>query len=101
MTSQERKERFDAIARIGCVVCRIYKGVHTEPHIHHLTGLKYRSMGKKADDANSVGLCVWHHQGGSDEPSIHGTPAAFEEQFGTQEWLLDAQNKMIEAARIV
>ena len=100
MTSNERKERFDALQRIGCVVCRIYYQTHSEAHIHHLLGLKYRAMGKKASDRDTIGLCPTHHMHGSDaHPSAHGQPAEFKSRFGSQEFLLDATNKMIEAMK--
>ena len=50
MTPKERKARFEAIAATGCVVCRLQHNVITVPHIHHALGIKYRAMGKKADD---------------------------------------------------
>ena len=94
------EQRAEQLARIGCIVCRLYRGVHSPAHIHHLQGLKYRAMGKKASDMHSIGLCPSHHQYGTkDEPSVHSHPAEFERRFGTQEELLEATNKMIEAAR--
>lgn len=100
MTAAERKARFDALSRIGCVVCRVFHGVHTQPQIHHLLGTKYRAIGKKADDAHTIPLCVWHHTGGHpDIDSAHGQPKAFAQLYGTQEELLEMTNKMIEAAK--
>lgn len=100
MTPAERQERFDALTRIGCICCRVFHGVHTAPQIHHLTGLKYRAMGKKADDAHTIPLCVWHHTGGHPSiDSVHHHTAAFKRMYGTQEELLDMTNKMIEAAK--
>ena len=98
MTHKEREDRFRALSRIGCIVCLIYYGARSEPHIHHLTGLKYRATGKKADDTHTIPLCPCHHQHGNiHHPSVHGQPAEFESRFGTQEELLSATNKMIEA----
>ena len=97
LTPAQREARFNALARIGCTVCRIYYQAHTECHIHHATGLKYRAMGKKAHDLDTFGLCEKHHtQGSKEHPSIHRQPAEFESRFGTQEFLLDAVNQMIE-----
>jgi len=65
--------------------------------IHHLTGLKYRSTGKKADDQYTIGLCGRHHQNGSfDHPAIHTHPELFEKRYGSQEGLLEITNKLIE-----
>ena len=80
--------------------CKVCRAVFQPVHMHHLQGLKYRAMGKKADDMHTIGLCPAHHQYGTkDEPSVHRHPAEFERRFGTQDELLEATNKMIEAGR--
>lgn len=95
-----RAQRFTAISRIGCTVCRIFYQVRSECHIHHAVGLKYRGMGMKARDEHTFGLCPTHHQyGNAHHPSVHGQPKEFEARYGTQEELLEATNKMIEASR--
>lgn len=100
MTQSERKERFDAISKIGCLICRVHHGVHTQPQIHHLLGIKYRAMGRKANDAHTIGLCVWHHTGGDNAIlSVHRNPKLFRQYYGSQEELLEMQDKLIEAAR--
>lgn len=91
------KERFNKLSELGCVVCRVFHGVHTPPQMHHLQGLKYRALGKKADDLNSIPLCVYHHTGGhKDILSVHGNPKLFKEHYGTQEELLEMTNKLLE-----
>ena len=91
-----KKERFNAIIELGCIVCREFYYVFTLASIHHLTGLKYRSGGKRASDDDTIGLCPGHHQYGSyDHPSIHSHPKRFEELFGTQEELLNITNELI------
>ena len=100
MTANERKARFDALHSIGCIVCRIYLQAWSEPHIHHLLGLEYRAMGRRANDRDTIPLCPTHHMyGDAQNPSAHGHPAEFKSQFGSQEYLLGATNKMIENAR--
>ena len=86
MTTTERKARFDALARLGCCVCRIHHHVFTEAAIHHLTGIKYRAIGKKASDEHTVPLCLNHHQGAQGIHTIGMRP--WERMFGTQEYLL-------------
>lgn len=91
-----KAQRYQAITDIGCLVCRLFYGVYTRPAIHHLVGLKYRSLGKKSKDEHSIGLCPCHHQYGSiDHPAIHSHPAEFEKRFGTQEELLNITNELI------
>lgn len=85
------KARFDAIARMGCIVCRLYYGVYSPACLHHLTGIKYRSTGKKASDAHVIPLCHRHHQG---QDGIHAIGMrAWEKRFGTQQELLSMVNE--------
>jgi len=91
-----KKERFNKLAELGCVVCRTFFGIHTPCQIHHLTGIKYRSTGKKASDEHTIGLCSIHHQNGTKHnPGIHTHPELFAEKYGSQENLLDITNGLI------
>lgn len=93
----KKNQRFDAISQIGCIVCKLYYGVYSEPQIHHLTGLKYRSLGKKANDDSTIGLCARHHMYGTEnDPAVHSHPKSFEDRFGSQEELLVKQNNWID-----
>ena len=88
------QDRFEALAQMGCIVCRLFHGVRSEANIHHLTGLKYRGIGMKAKDEFTIPLCPTHHQYGSKEyPSVHGYPKLFREKYGTQEELLAIVNE--------
>ena len=93
MTPTERAARFDKLSRMGCVVCRIVHHVYTPAMIHHLTGLKYRSTGKKAKDEHTIPLCDNHHQGHQGVHKMGMRP--WEAAFGTQEYLLDYTNQII------
>lgn len=96
MAKTEIKTRYESIVSIGCVVCLQYYGVYSPPEIHHLIGQKYRAMGKKAKDENTIGLCTYHHRAGCvDHPSIHVYPDLFNKKFGTQEELLKLTNELI------
>ena len=89
--------RYADMGKIGCVVCRVFYLVYSEPHMHHLSGIKYRAMGKKADDAHTIPLCPRHHQHGTKEhPSAHSHPKLFAEKYGTQEELLEMTNALLE-----
>jgi hypothetical protein len=72
----------------------LFHGVTTEACIHHLKGLKYASLGKKATDEHTIPLCYHHHQG------IHGIHTigmrAWEQSYGTQEELLRYTNDLLE-----
>lgn len=88
--------RYEKMVRLGCVVCRVYYEVHSEPHMHHLQGIEYRGAGMKSDDDDTIPLCFRHHQNGSSRhPSVHGQPKLFREQFGTQDELLEMTNTLL------
>lgn len=94
MTTKAEKERMDRVANLGCIVCRLYYQMHVPANIHHLTGLKYRSMGKKAKEY--IPLCPTHHQYGNHMlPSVHSHPKLFKEKYGSQEHLLNRTNELL------
>ncbi len=92
-----RDERFPALVRMGCVVCRLYLGVRSEPCIHHLSGLKYRGVGMKAKDEHTIPLCPSHHDGVDKlYPSVHRNPLLFKDKYGSQEELLNRTNELLD-----
>lgn len=95
MTPSERKDRFDQLTRLGCICCKIHHGVYTQPEIHHLLGIKYRATGKKANDEHTIGLCPAHHRIGGYGISVHSGVKAWEQNWGTQEFMLDKTNQLI------
>jgi hypothetical protein len=91
-----KADRFRLLTDLGCIVCHKFYGVFSQCLIHHLTGIKYRSTGKKASDDDTIGLCPAHHQYGTlEHPAIHTHPAEFERKYGTQEELLKITNELI------
>lgn len=89
MTKKERKIRFEGLSEYGCVICM------RPAEIHHLIGYKYSSLSKKADDSNTIPLCVEHHRG--NQGIHHLGMRAWEKVFGTQEHLLELVNKRLTA----
>lgn len=88
------KLRLERVASLGCIVCKLYYGEFSPANIHHLTGIKYRSTGKKAREY--IPLCLNHHQYGSRQhPAIHSHPENFRSKYGTQEFLLEYTNKLL------
>ena len=87
MTKKERKIRFESLAEYGCVICM------RPAEIHHLIGYKYSSMSKKADDVNTIPLCVEHHRGS--QGIHHLGMRVWEETYGNQEYYLKIINKFI------
>lgn len=86
---------WDRIRQYGCIVCRLYRGVFTEPEIHHIL-----SGGQRISHSDVLGLCTPHHRvpGGGYESrhSVNGRSgkAAFEEAYGNEAFLLDAQGQL-------
>lgn len=101
MTLSERKARFSALSRIGCIVCRIQFQAYSEPVIHHLTGVTStrRGLGGKADDEETLPLCPRHHAHHGHGVSLHDGVKAWEDAYGSQFELLDITNGMIEASK--
>lgn len=77
---------------VGCIACRMDGNINMYVSIHHIDGRT-----KKGAHMRVLPLCARHHQtGGEDAPSVHPWKSRFEEKYGTQEFLLDAVNQMIE-----
>jgi len=94
---KDKKARFEALVKIGCIACRLIHGHWVEPQIHHLLSIKYRAMGKKAHWSHTIPLCPDHHSsgGGRGYPSVHRHPNDFEKLYGTQEELLEKTNNLL------
>ena len=81
-------KRFDILSELGCCICG------QPPQIHHLIGIKYRGMGQKASDENTIPLCLHHHTGAQ---GIHQLgKRAWELKYGAQDELLADTNRKIE-----
>jgi hypothetical protein len=74
-------KRFDVLSQLGCCICG------QPPQIHHLTGVKYRGMGQKADDCYTIPLCMNHHTGAEGVHTIG--KKTWEAKYRTQEELLE------------
>ena len=81
LSEKERRERFDALSELGCAICGM------PPQIHHLIGTKWRGMGQKSDDRNTIPLCLHHHTGAEGVHTIG--KKTWEAKYGTQEELLE------------
>ena len=86
---------WDAIRQYGCIVCRLYHFVYSEPEIHHIL-----SGGRRISHKRVLGLCPRHHrqpgEGYESRHSANGSSgkAAFEEAYGDETWLFNAQAKL-------
>ncbi len=85
MTIAEKKH-YDAVSRIGCIVC-IQQGFYDTPaEIHHIrsgVGAAQRSHFTK-----TLPLCPIHHRTGGYGQAYHRGPKIWQEKYGSEEELL-------------
>lgn len=91
MTKAER-QHLDRVASMGCIACEVMGFYDSPAEIHHIrSGV---GKGQRASHFDVLPLCPAHHRGtqGLKVPSIHGSPHAFVQSFGTERQLLDLVN---------
>lgn len=104
-TKAEAK-RMDLIPYAGCLACWLAIGQCVFCEVHHLTiGGKHGAP--RRGHAFTIGLCTWHHRGGSEHqsfvmlahvgPSYAKQPTAFRERFGQDDALLVLQAQRLAA----
>jgi len=84
-TKEERKH-MDAVARLGCIVCR------QPAQIHHCG----THMGGGRDHKRVIPLCVIHHTGGGHGVAIHAGKKTWQEKYGAEEELLAKVNVLLD-----
>lgn len=102
-----QQQRMDAIREIGCIVAHSLGLGHVPCEVHHLTiGGKHGA--KRRGHDFTVGLNLWSHRGEafggmSAEtcerlfgPSYAKQPRRFRQEIGSDDYLLDLQNTLIE-----
>ncbi|WP_343649453.1 Ref family recombination enhancement nuclease [Stenotrophomonas sp.] len=102
-----QQARLDAIKDIGCIVCDALGHGFMPCQVHHLlVGGKHGQ--KRRGHDYTIGLCPWHHVGEpmaglshsvcTDRygPSYAREPRRFRQEIGTDDYLLDLQNTLIE-----
>lgn len=103
----EQQRRFDAIKEIGCLVARAQGMGYVPCEIHHMT-LGGKHGQKRRGHDFTIGLNPWSHRGeafggmSSDTclklfgPSYAREPRRFRQEIGSDDYLLDLQNTLIE-----
>jgi len=83
MTSIPEKEYLDAVAQLGCIICRNVLGIYDSPAvIHHIrTG---QGASQRASNYFTIPLCPLHHTNGGYGVAIHAGKKAFEMLYGTE-----------------
>lgn len=93
MTKGEKKH-LQAVADLGCIVCRNMGYFGTPAEIHHIR--KGQGRGQRASHYQTIPLCPTHHRTGGYGVAFHSGSRAFEEKFGTELELLEQVKQMLE-----
>lgn len=91
-TAAEHKH-MQAVAELGCIVCRLHHHTYSPACIHHVDGKT-----KPGAHFKVLGLCYLHHQGGNDceeYTSRHPYKKRFEERYGTEEYLMQKTAELL------
>ena len=94
--NKANKRRFEIIREIGCIICK-KDSYFSPPQIHHITGCRTQE-----DHKRTIGLCYYHHMADQQYPkstnyiSRHPRKKMFEMRYGTEQELLEYQNRLIE-----
>ena len=81
-TSAEDRH-MDAVAELGCVVCRIHLGVFSPAAIHHIDGKT-----KPGAHMRVLPICPNHHTNGGYGVALHSGRVEWEKRYGTQAELM-------------
>jgi len=88
------KEHMNAVAEIGCIVCRQNGFYGTPSEIHHIR--QGAGMGQRSTNFQVIPLCPIHHRaGGHGEVGFHQSPKEFAERYGTEQMFLDRVNEIL------
>lgn len=99
-----------AIREIGCIFCLLMRMRSLGVEKHHLLTTGLHGNGKRRGEKATVGGCPYHHRGAAAVgtklarsykeqgygPNYADEPKAFRARFGTDDELLELQNKLIE-----
>lgn len=84
------------VQELGCICCRIERGLFTPAEIHHIDGKT-----KPGAHLYVLPLCYFHHRAGlctDDVVSRHPYKKRFEQRYGTEQELHNAVAELLEAA---
>ena len=89
---KKEKEHMDKVQQLGCIVCKLERGIYTPAEIHHIR--KHTGMGLRPSHTRILPLCSVHHRTG--KISVHLGKKAFIERYGTEEYLEKKLRERIE-----
>jgi len=92
--TKEEKKRMAQISRCPCIVCFIHFNQMTMAEVHHLV-----DTGRRRGHKFTIPLCVPHHREGFNNKvvvSTHPYKAEFNRRYGSDDYLLEETNKIID-----
>jgi hypothetical protein len=92
MTAKQ-KEEASKISALCCIVCRLQELGESPAEIHHVRF--GNGMGQRDHD-RIIPLCPNHHRIGGYGVALHAGKKAFERKYGTEYYLLEQTNKLLE-----
>ena len=99
LTTKAEKQWMDDITQLGCIVCILLGKGNTPAIVHHIL-----KNGQRQSHLETIPLCdPGHHQGGDGwiKISRHPTKTRFEVAYGTEQYLLDATQKLVKKMKEV
>ena len=81
--TRAEKAHLNAVAALGCIVCRDNGYYDTPAEIHHVLG-----GGVRASAYECIPLCHIHHRNGGWGDAVHNGTRTWEARHGTQRELL-------------
>jgi hypothetical protein len=86
------KERYEKLAELGCIVCKLFEDEWSPIDVHHINGRTGNG------NQETLGLCFYHHREGSNcesHVSRHPWLTEFEQRYKTEAELLEITNDLI------
>ena len=96
VATKKEKEWMQQVADYGCIACE-KDGLNVPAEIHHIR--KHTGMGLRPSHTKILPLCASHHRTG--KISVHLGKKAFEEKYGTEEYLEKKLRERLEEWRTI
>ena len=96
VATKKEKEWMQQVADYGCIACE-KDGLNVPAEIHHIR--KHTGMGLRPSHIKILPLCASHHRTG--KISVHLGKKAFEEKYGTEEYLEKKLRERLEEWRTI
>jgi len=87
----KEKHHLNKVGELTCIVCILQNLGDTPAAIHHINGKT-----KPGAHFLVIPLCSLHHQNGGYGVALHAGKKEFERKFGTESYLLEQTNKLLE-----